>query len=150
MGIDPTSPPADAGDLRPPRISVARYDRMVAAGAIPDLRHVELRDGRIVRKPTPSQARHVARDMANSAPKRADPAGCFVAFNAPVVLGPWDEHDADLLVVRGLPDDYRDRHPKAGRSSWWSRRWTPRRRRAWPAGWSPAWRPGSRAAGYST
>ncbi len=82
------------------RLTTDEYDRLVAAG-LRDSHRVELLDGLLAWKPPegPGYARAVA--AASDRLGRLLPAGFIIRESEPVPIPPFDQHDADLAIVRG-------------------------------------------------
>ena len=95
-------------------ITVAEYERRIAAGIIGEDDPVELIEGRIVPK-MPEGPRHV---VAAKACQRLLGhllgAGWHVAKEDPVRIPDRDEPEPDVAVVRGAATDYPDHHPGPG------------------------------------
>lgn len=95
-------------------LTVAEYERRIAAGIIGEDDPVELIEGRIVPK-MPKGPRHV---MAAKACQRLLGhllgAGWHVAKEDPVRIPDQDEPEPDVTVVRGAATDYPDHHPGPG------------------------------------
>ncbi len=101
-------------------LSVDQFHRMIAAGILRDGEPVELIEGMLVRKGRgplggdeiihgPHHALVVARLQRLSS--RLVTLGCHLRSQLPVTLSAVDEPEPDLVIVRGEPDDFADRHP---------------------------------------
>lgn len=103
-------------ELSPPplpvwKISRARYERMVQAGAFGPEDRVELLDGLLVAR-EPQGSRHaVAVGLVRVALERAFGEGYHVREEKPLALDVLSEPEPDLVVVRGRLRDYREAHP---------------------------------------
>ena len=106
----PPTPATDRGGL-PYRITADDYARMVACGAIPEGRRVELWEGQLVEKMSKNPPHSAAVKKFNAALVRIVPAGWHVAPECPLRLSPLHVPEPDLAIVRGEPDDYLDRDP---------------------------------------
>ena len=95
-------------------LTVAEYERRIAAGIIGEDDPVELIEGGIVPK-MPKGPRHV---MAAKACQRLLGhllgAGWHVAKGDPVRIPDQDEPEPDVAVARGAATDYPDHHPGPG------------------------------------
>jgi Uma2 family endonuclease len=100
-------------DLRPWRITRARYERLVEQGAFGPGDRVELLDGLLVAR-EPQGSRHaVAVDLVRAALERAFGRGYYVRDDKPLALDDTSEPEPDVVVVRGRPRDYVAEHPAA-------------------------------------
>ena len=103
--------PATARGGRPYLITADVYARMIAAGTIPDARHVELWEGQLVEKMSKNRPHVIAQSQFNTALVRIVPEGWHVELECPLELGPLHVPEPDLMIVRGAPQDYPDRNP---------------------------------------
>lgn len=95
------------------RITVDRYQKMVAAGVLTSSDRVELIEGEILDM-APIGTRHAAvtcRLLKRLLLSLADTATVRAA--SPVDLGSFSEPEPDLLVLKPRADDYMDQHPQA-------------------------------------
>lgn len=104
------------------RLSVRHYHRMLADGILEEGAPFELLDGNLVRKDRSAQGADpmtVGHDHAWAVKNlalldtRLRRFGCHMQTQQPITLPPFDEPEPDGAIVRGVPDDYRDRHPGA-------------------------------------
>jgi Uma2 family endonuclease len=96
------------------RISVARYQKMVAAGVLTSSDRVELIEGEILDM-APIDTRHAsvtARLYKLLVRSLRDDAATVRAAN-PVDLGSFSEPEPELLVLKPRADDYLQAHPQA-------------------------------------
>ncbi|WP_428936760.1 Uma2 family endonuclease [Fontivita pretiosa] len=104
----------------PYRLTVAQYNRMIRAGLLPEGAPYELIDGVVLRKdrsavgedPMTVGTRHtwVVQKLMDLNP-RLRKLGCHIRIQQPVQFPPRHEPEPDAAIVRGSPDDYRDRKP---------------------------------------
>lgn len=88
----------------------AEYDRLVALGAFQG-DPIELLGGQLV-VAEPQRPNHAsAVSSADYALRRALPPGWIVRTQSPVWLDDESEPEPDLVVVAGVPADYRQMHP---------------------------------------
>lgn len=104
------TPPAD---LPLVRLSVAQYHAMRDAGIFDEDDHIELLAGLLVPKMTKNPAHRLSTHLVRSALERAALPGCYVDSQEPITTED-SEPEPDVVVVRGTPRDYRDRHPGPG------------------------------------
>ncbi|MEW4570629.1 Uma2 family endonuclease [Tautonia sp. JC769] len=112
MSTATTSPPTSPRGGRPLPITAETYFRMIEIGAIPNVRHVELWEGQLVEKMGKNPPHIVAQNKLNAVMFRIVPEGWYVAVESPLELGPLYVPEPDLIIVRGIPDDYPDGPPK--------------------------------------
>lgn len=94
------------------RLSTDQYHRMVGAGILTDMNRVELLDGWLVVKMLKNPPHRAASRLVQKALERVVPAGWDVDREAPVTLATQDsEPEPDVVVIRGEPEQYVDRHP---------------------------------------
>jgi len=92
-------------------LSTEDFYRMIEAEIFPDERRVGLWDGRIYEKMAKLRAHAVSGNKLNIALIRALPPGWFLGGENPITIGPDKAPLPDMIVLRGVPDDYRDRRP---------------------------------------
>ncbi len=101
--------------LPPPRevvrITVDRYDQMVASGAIDEDDPIELLNGIMVWKMAKNPPHSTASGKTARSIGRLVPRGWHVRKEEPVRIPDYDEPEPDVAVVRGDYDDYQLRHP---------------------------------------
>jgi Uma2 family endonuclease len=98
---------------RPPyRLSVAKYEAMVASGAFTKADRCELIEGKLVEKMTKNPPHSVALVLCQKALDRALPPFWHTRPEQPVSIPDRDsEPEPDVAVVRGGIRDYLDHHP---------------------------------------
>jgi Uma2 family endonuclease len=92
------------------RLTVAQYHAMAKAGILGEDEPVELLEGWLVRKMTKYPPHSVATTLTRQALERRLPPGWYVPSQEPITT-PDSEPEPDLMVVRGNPRDYLERHP---------------------------------------
>jgi Uma2 family endonuclease len=92
------------------RLSVARYHAMRDAGILDADDRVELLAGMIVPKMTKNPPHRLATRLARAAVEAVAPRGFYVDSQEPVTTAD-SEPEPDVVLVRGEPRDYGDRHP---------------------------------------
>jgi Uma2 family endonuclease len=100
--------------------TVDEYHEMLARGIVPEGEPYELLDGHIIRKdrskvgedPMSVGTEHTwvinELDKLNAKFMRQR---CHIRMQQPITLPKFDEPEPDGTIVRGVNDDYRDRHP---------------------------------------
>jgi len=97
---------------RPFRISVVKYEAMVASGAFTKADRFELIEGNLVEKMTKNPPHSVVVGLCQNAIDRALPRGWHTRPEQPVSIPIRDsEPEPDVAVVRGQIRDYLDHHP---------------------------------------
>jgi Uma2 family endonuclease len=102
---------------RPPldrlaRISVEKYEAMVAAGVLTKRDRVELIEGNLVRKMTKYPPHTVTTGLCLDAIQGTLPSGWHARQEGPVrIPGRDSEPEPDVSVARGKRTDYLNRHP---------------------------------------
>ncbi len=94
------------------RLTIEKYEAMVASGLITEADRLELIEGALVEK-TGKRERH-ATGSANTglAINHVLPTGRHVRYDNPVRIPSRDsEPEPDISVARGIPDDYIEHHP---------------------------------------
>lgn len=103
-------------------LTVDQYHRMISAGILPEGEPIELIDGLLVRKDrsavgadplTVGHAHRLVVTRILNLGSRLHSFSCHVYSQNPITLPPRQEPEPDGAIVRGAPDDYRDRHPGA-------------------------------------
>jgi Uma2 family endonuclease len=92
------------------RLRVEQYHAMIRAGILTADDPVELLEGWLVYKMPKNPPHRVATRLAQTALERILPTGWYVDTQAPITLED-SEPEPDLVVVRGEPRLYLDRHP---------------------------------------
>ncbi len=89
----------------------ARYDAMVANGALEEDEPIELLDGLLIVR-EPEGGRHaVIVGRVRRALEAAFGQGCYVREDKPFALDDMSEPEPDVVVVRGPDSRYIDQHP---------------------------------------
>jgi Uma2 family endonuclease len=108
-------PPPETTELvrsyRPHRLTIDRYDRMVAAGIFTENEPIFLWHGRLVEKMTKGPDHTNTLTDLYALLTRLVPAGWHVRQEQPMALGDDGMPEPDLTVVRGTTRDYRRRAP---------------------------------------
>jgi Uma2 family endonuclease len=89
---------------------VDQYHEMIRTGILTDDDPVELLEGGLVRKMPKNPPHRLATRLTYKALEGLVPAGWYVDAQEPVTLED-SEPEPDVMVVRGDPRHYRDRHP---------------------------------------
>ena len=100
--------PTDEGDFW--RLSVDRYERMVAAGIIAPDDRVELLEGVLVNKKSKSPEHVLGTILVNDALRALLPAAWSIRSEQPVRMDD-SEPEPDAAVIRGPARNYAARHP---------------------------------------
>lgn len=95
------------------RISTDEFYRMLEAEVFPDEARLELWNGWIYEKMAKTQAHVVSGNKTQIVLSRVLPPAYFVGGENPITVGPARAPLPDLVVLRGIPDDYLDRRPVA-------------------------------------
>jgi Uma2 family endonuclease len=99
-------------ELQRYRFTADEYRRMGEAGILPEDARVELIGGEIIRM-SPTGHRHVAGvNRCNRLFSRAVGERALVSIQNPVDLGPHDEPEPDVSLLRPRTDDYADELPR--------------------------------------
>jgi Uma2 family endonuclease len=110
----PISPPAAEDPAIPTmpiyRLSVAQYHAMAEHGILSEDDPVELLEGWLVQRMRKSPPHTFVTRLVRRALERDFPGGWYVNSHEPVTTTD-SEPEPDVLVVRGDPRDFRDRHP---------------------------------------
>lgn len=102
-----------ASAFRPYRITVDRYERMIAAGVFNEKDPVFLWKGMLVEKMSKGRPHIVALTQLYLLMTRIVPVGWHVEQEQPLILSDDTEPEPDLKVVRGALKDYPDHPPSA-------------------------------------
>lgn len=100
--------PTDEGDIW--RLSVDRYERMVAAGVITPDDRVELLEGILVNKMSKSPVHSLSVNLVCDALRPLLPNGWHLRSEQPIRMDD-SEPEPDAVVIRGVARDYGARHP---------------------------------------
>ena len=92
------------------RLSVEQYHEMVRAGILTDDDPVELLEGWLVVRMPRNPPHRLATRLTRQALERHVPGGWYVEAQEPITTDD-SEPEPDVVVVRGDPADYGDRHP---------------------------------------
>src|SRR4051812_22319441 len=98
---------------RPHRLTIDRYDRMIAAGVFTEKDPVFLWKGRLVEKMTKNPPHTIAETELYRLMIRLVPDGWYVAQEQPMAIPDDGVPEPDLTVVRGRTRDYKGRAPTA-------------------------------------
>ncbi len=93
------------------RISVDRYNRMIAAGNITPDDRVELLEGLLVYKMSKSPPHRIANGKVRRALEPLVPPGWYLDTQEPITLDD-SQPEPDAAVIRGRTEDYSTRHPQ--------------------------------------
>ena len=94
------------------KLTTDEYDRMVAAGILPETNRLELIDGRIVEKDVKNPTHSAVVELGRAAIAELLPAGWIIRSEQPVrIPNRNSEPEPDISVVRGRIKDYLKRHP---------------------------------------
>jgi Uma2 family endonuclease len=100
--------PTAEGDIW--RLSVDRYERMVAAGVITPDDRVELLEGILVNKMSKNPAHSLSVNLVCDALRALLPKGWHLRSEQPIRMDD-SEPEPDAAVIRGTARDYPSRHP---------------------------------------
>jgi Uma2 family endonuclease len=106
-------PRSDQG-LKPYRISVRHFERMIEAGVLPEQPRLELFGGVLCRKRTKNDAHDFTVGGLGAMFNRLLEPAWFAREEKSVVLGGFWRPEPDIAVVRRPRERYRDRAPRAG------------------------------------
>lgn len=95
------------------RLSVPQYHQMIQSGILTDDDPVELLEGWLVTKMPKNPPHRLATQLLREALAQSVPPGWFVDAQEPITTAD-SEPEPDVMVVRGVRRDYRDRHPGPG------------------------------------
>lgn len=93
------------------RISVERYNGMIAAGNITPDDRVELLEGLLVYKMSKSPPHRIANGKVRRALEPLVPPGWYLDTQEPITLDD-SQPEPDAAVIRGRTEDYSTRHPQ--------------------------------------
>jgi Uma2 family endonuclease len=93
------------------RMTLERYEQMVASGAFTEHDRVHLINGFLVAKMTQGDPHCVSDDLCRNAITGVLPRGWFVRSDKPVTLPPNSKPEPDHVVARGEIRDYTDHSP---------------------------------------
>ena len=89
----------------------AEYERLLRHGVLGEDDHVQLIDGEIIELAPQGPPHATAVSLIHRALQDAYGPAYHVRVQLPLILSPSSEPEPDLVVVRGDPRDYADRHP---------------------------------------
>ena len=92
------------------RITVAQYHEMIHSGILTDDDPVELLEGWLVTKMSKNRRHSLATRFTREALESIIPQGWYVDSQEPITTMD-SEPEPDVVVVRGNPRDYIERHP---------------------------------------
>jgi Uma2 family endonuclease len=95
------------------RLSVAQYHAMRDASILTEDDRVELLEGMLVQKLTKKPPHRLATSLVRTALEAAIPPGHYVDSQEPITTAD-SEPEPDVVVVRGTPRNYANRHPGPG------------------------------------
>jgi Uma2 family endonuclease len=101
-----------AEQVRPARISVERYHRMIEQDILTPDDRIELLDGYLVEKMSKKPQHRIVNNRIYKSILRQLPAGWDVQAQEPITL-PESEPEPDLTVFRGRGEDFQIGHPVA-------------------------------------
>jgi Uma2 family endonuclease len=94
------------------RLSVERYQQMVASGIITDDDPVELLQGRLIAKMSKNPPHRLSNRLLRKALEKLVPEGWYVEAQEPVTTAD-SQPEPDISVIKGSEFDYKERHPLA-------------------------------------
>jgi Uma2 family endonuclease len=104
--------PTPEGFPPPARLSVAKYEAMLASGAFTKDDRFELIEGTLVAKMTKKPRHSTGSELCGDAVRRLLPPGWHVRIEKPVRIPARDSvPEPDISVARGQIRDYEDRDP---------------------------------------
>jgi Uma2 family endonuclease len=117
--IAPTQPAFSLPLPLPPpeqvwRITVERYDQMIASGSLNEDDPIELLSGVLVTKMAKNPKHSTTSDLCRAAITRLLTPGWYLRQEQPVRIPEYDEPEPDLALARGSILDYQDHHPGPG------------------------------------
>lgn len=98
---------------RPHRLTIARYERMAAAGVFSEREPVFLWEGRLAEKMTKGDFHNFSETELGTRLIRIVPVGWHVRHETPMKVRDDGMPEPDLTVVRGAALDYKTRTPTA-------------------------------------
>jgi Uma2 family endonuclease len=102
---------ADKG-LKPYRLTVEQFEKMIDAGVFPDRPRVELLGGVLFRKMTKNDPHHFAVGFLGSVLNRLLEPAWVAQEEKPIILGKFWRPEPDVAVIRGPRERYRNRTPR--------------------------------------
>jgi Uma2 family endonuclease len=97
---------------RPYRLSVEKYEAMVATGAFTKHDRLELIEGMLVEKMTKGRQHSRGSENSRRAIERVLPEGWHLEIEKPIRIPMRDsEPEPDMYVARGVADDYEETNP---------------------------------------
>jgi Uma2 family endonuclease len=110
---EPVIESSAACGFRPYRMNVDTYNRLVASGVLGDKSPIFLWKGRLVQKMTKARPHITVQVKLVRILSQIVPHGWYVEQDQPLELGDDSVPEPDLKIVRGDPDDFRNRNPGA-------------------------------------
>ncbi|MEX2174841.1 MAG: Uma2 family endonuclease [Pirellulaceae bacterium] len=101
-------------------LSITQVEQMMAHGILLEGSPIELIDGLLIRKdrstrggdPMTHHPRHaVCVSRLQGLARRVELHGCHLRSQLPIALTEFRAPEPDLAIIRGKPEEYRDRHP---------------------------------------
>ena len=93
-------------------ISVAMFDKMIAAGVFPPKNRIYLWNGRLVKKMTKNNPHIYAQECIVELVRALIPPGWFTEQDQPLVLGEKSLPEPDLKIVKGIRKDFLSKRPQ--------------------------------------
>ncbi|MGC8642732.1 MAG: Uma2 family endonuclease [Isosphaeraceae bacterium] len=107
------APPLPFRGRRQVRLTVEKYEAMIASGAFSKRDRFELIEGSLVQKMTKYPPHVMATGLCHDAISQSLPSGWHARQEAPVRIAERDsEPEPDVSVARGARTDYLKRHPE--------------------------------------
>ena len=95
------------------QLSIDQYHQMICAGILTDDDPIELLDGWLVYKMPKNRQHIIAARHTRDVIERLLPPGWYVDSQEPITIQE-SEPEPDVCVIRGVLEDYPDRHPGPG------------------------------------
>ncbi len=112
MSVATANPPLSFHERPLGRLTVQKYEAMVASGLITERDRIELIEGALVQKTGKREKHATGSAKTGLAIARILPPGWHVRYDNPVRIPSRDsEPEPDISVARGIPDDYIKHHP---------------------------------------
>ena len=92
-------------------MTVDEYEQLAASGTLRD-RRVQLVNGYLVRKSTTDPRHVIATEGVRRRLERILPEGWHIRQEQPIRISTHDEPEPDVVVARGNPRYFKDRHPE--------------------------------------
>ncbi|MGC8640967.1 MAG: Uma2 family endonuclease [Isosphaeraceae bacterium] len=112
MNVVTANPPLSFHERPIGRLTVEKYEAMVASGNITEDDRLELIEGALLEKMGKRERHATGSAKTGLAIARVLPSGWHVRHDNPVRIPNRDsEPEPDISVARGVPDDYIEHHP---------------------------------------